>query len=113
MENVKVAYVENVEGDGMCGHCNRTNLKYVATMTDGSKVGLSCAKKLMGVTITPKDVKWASNYTVEATFIEYGQTYALWVSDKGQTRTTKNGLLVGIGGQRPVWEKRGWIETAN
>lgn len=105
----KVLYVENVEGDGHCGHCGREGLKYVAHLKDGGLVGLSCARKLMGVTITPKEIAWAAGHKVIATFVEYGEHFALWQDSKGRTRTTKNGLTFSIGGQVAIWEKRGWL----
>ncbi|MGP5043583.1 hypothetical protein ACTXJR_06065 [Glutamicibacter ardleyensis] len=105
----KVLYVENTEGDGSCGHCGREGLKYVAHLKDGGAVGLSCARKLMGVTITPKEIAWTAGYEVIATYVDLGNFHALWKDSAGRTRSTKNGYCYSIGGQIPAWKKLGWL----
>lgn len=105
----KVLYVENAEGGGHCGHCGREGLKYIAHLEGGEAVGLTCARKLMGVQITPREVAWTAGYKIIATYDDLGTFYALWQDAAGRTRSTRNGECFSIGGQVREWQKRGWL----
>lgn len=106
----RVLYVENAEGDGHCGHCQRDNLKYVAHMSDGAMVGLSCARKLMGVRITNRDVAWTAGYKVIATRTEGVHFFALWINEDKHVYVTQNGYRTDHGYiHLSKWKNKGWL----
>ncbi len=110
MTSLKITVIENFEGDGTCSACKREGLVWVATLSDGSQVGLECAKKVLGFKPTPNTYSWITNYKLEATHVEYGTTYGLWVSKTGNaTRETQDGTLISVGGVRADWASKGWI----
>ena len=41
------------EGEGECQECGRTNVRWVAVLSDGSTVGGECAKKITGQVFSP------------------------------------------------------------
>lgn len=103
---MRVLTVEDHEGTGRCGHCGREGLRWVATMTDGSAVGVNCARKAMGMKISTAGLSWTAKFEVIAT---HGDR-ALWRHIGGvQTRTTQGGVLMAVGGQREEWEAMGWL----
>lgn len=111
-----IAIIEDHEGDGECGNCGRTGLRWIATLSDGSKVGVECAKKLLGYRPTTKSFDWVQYFRVEAEHVETApngeQTFwAMWVRKDGRTETreTRDGYLVAVGGVRTDWTKRGWL----
>ncbi|WP_159599131.1 hypothetical protein [Agromyces humi] len=100
--------VEDADGDGVCGHCGREGIRWLATFDDGAKVGLQCARKHLGVKVSVKDVAWSTGFRPVAQHREHGLTFVLW--DNGRmTNTTRNGLLDAVGGERAVWERNGWL----
>lgn len=106
MQTVKVLKVEDFDGTGVCGHCGREGLRWVVTMTDGSQIGASCARKAMGIKVSTARLAWTAKFEVIATHGEF----ALWQHVGGvQTRTTQSGVLMAVGGQREEWQGRGWL----
>ena len=88
-ETLTVHKVEDYEGDGECGHCDRKGLRWIVTLSDGSKVGSQCAKKLMGWKATPKNFNWTARFNVvEEKTMNHGH-YVLW-----QGKTGKGGVLM-------------------
>ena len=102
--------VEDHEGTGTCGACDREGLRWVCILSDGSRIGTECAKKLMGWKMAPKAYNWVADFEPVAEFVEYGATYVLWQYKRGaQTRETRNGHLVAVGGRREEWKRMGWL----
>ena len=88
-QTLTVHKVEDYEGNGECGHCDRTGLRWMVTLSDGSKVGSQCAKKLMGWKATPKNFDWTAKFNVveEKTIVH--DHFVLW-----QGKTGKGGVLM-------------------
>ena len=51
-----VTKIEDREGNGICQCCDRENLRWIVTLSDGSSVGTQCANKIMG----HKNYNWKS-----------------------------------------------------
>lgn len=108
-EKLHVVRVEDHEGSGECANCPRTGLRWMVLLSDGSKVGTECAKRLLGWKITPKSYGWVKNYKVIAEHTESGQTWTLYQHVAGErTVSTLNGALMTIGGARADWERMGF-----
>ena len=102
--------VEDHEGNGYCGACGRENLKWIVTLSDGSEIGTECAKKTLGMTVSPANHKWVSDFTAIAEHNDFDVTYVLWQHNTSSaTRETRNGHLTIIGGVRKTWTDRGWL----
>lgn len=105
-----IAKIEDHEGDGRCSACSREGLRWVATLSDGTTVGLECAKKAVGFKPSPIEYSWIGDYEIVAEHIEYGQTYVMWQrKGRAQTRETRNGVTVAVGGVRARWVADGWL----
>ncbi len=109
-----IARIDDHEGDGDCSNCGRTGLRWIATLSDGSKVGLECAKKLLGFRPAPAAYQWVGFFEPVAEHVErYGYdtvTWVLWQRKGGaETRETRNGVLMTVGGCRKDWTKKGWL----
>lgn len=103
-----IARVEDAEGDGRCGHCDREGLRWVVVLSDGSRYGLNCAKKAFGIKLLPADYVWSTGFTPCAEHRHDGRVYVLW-SNGRRTNTTCDGRLIAVGGQHDEWVKNGWI----
>lgn len=109
-----IARIDDHEGDGDCSNCGRTGLRWIATLSDGTKVGLECAKKILGFRPAPQKYQWIADFTPIAEYVEYGSTYVLWKHKVGNgTRETRDGVLVSVGGCRNDWIRRGWLPAEN
>jgi hypothetical protein len=107
---VTLTKIEDHEGSGTCGQCGREGLRWVATMSDGSLVGLECAKKIIGYRPSPDSYRWVADYVATAEHAEYKQSYVLWTHRCGNgTRETCNGVLTAVGGVSKQWERKGWL----
>lgn len=107
---VKIAKVEDHEGFGRCQECDREGLRWVITLSDGRQVGSECAKQALGFRIRPSEHSWVTGFDAVAEHVEYGETRVLWQSKTGaQSRETRSGLLVRVGGARREWESQGWL----
>lgn len=107
---IHIAKIEDHEGDGRCGSCGRENLRWVATLSDGSQVGLECAKKVIGFKPAPIEYSWIGDYEIVAEHVEYGRTHVLWQRKGGNaTRETRGGVVVSVGGVRARWIADGWL----
>ncbi len=109
-----VSHIEDHEGTGECSACPRTGLRWIVVLSDGTKVGTECAKKITGTAVaaTPKSHGWIHLFEVAATHVEHGVTYALWKRIGGTaTRETRNGHLTAVGGVEADWIRRGWNVT--
>ena len=106
-----ITKIEDLEGDGQCGECGRNGLRWLATLSDGTRVGLECAKKVLGFRPKPLAYDWIADYEISAEHSECGSHYVMWQrkGNPGFTRETKNGSLMQVGGVRADWIKRGWV----
>lgn len=43
-----ITKIEDHEGNGHCTACGRENLRWICTLSDSTKVGTECAKKVLG-----------------------------------------------------------------
>lgn len=111
MTRPRILKVQDHEGDGRCQACGREGLRWIATLTDGTTVGLECAKKATGLTPpTANQVAWTAHFTPIAQHNDGADAFALWQHVTGQqTRETRNGHLTAVGGARQTWEARGWL----
>ncbi len=105
-----VVKIEDHEGSGECQSCGRTGLRWIVTLSDGSKVGTECAKKVMGWTPAPKSYAWVADYTPVAEHVIGAEHFIMWQHKHGnRTRMTINGVLYQDGGVRQDWIRKGWI----
>jgi hypothetical protein len=114
-QTVHMVKIEDHEGEGRCGACQREGLRWIVTMSDGSQVGTECAKRVMGYKPAPKSYAWVADYQPVAEHTEcpaskYAATYVLWQHKAGtKTIETRNGVLQAVGGVRQAWERKGWL----
>lgn len=73
-----VETIEDHEFEGRCGHCGRENVRWIVCLSDGSKVGIECSKKLLGYKIQPKTYNWMPDFELVATYRDYGAVHALY-----------------------------------
>lgn len=109
-ETLTLVRVEDHEGDGECSHCGRPGLRWVAILSNGSRVGVQCARKLLGIPILQRNYEWVGAFEPIATHVEHDVHHVLWKHKRyTETRETRNGILHVIGGARTTWERLGWI----
>lgn len=113
--HLTITRIEDREGEGDCSHCQRTGLRWIVILSDGTAVGVECAKKVLGYKPAPKSYQWVQHFTVEATKVERWPNgeethWAMWTRKDGrETRETSNGVLVTVGGVRADWTRKGWL----
>lgn len=108
MTELRIVKIEDHEGDGTCSECGREGLRWIATLTDGTRVGTECAKKVTGCKPAPKSYTWVTGYTPVAEHTDRDTAWVLWQHQNGRTALTLNGALWQMGGARQEWTKRGW-----
>jgi hypothetical protein len=102
--------VEDHEGDGRCGHCGRENLRWIAILSDGNHVGLTCANRIFGWKLAAADFSWVADFEMVAEHTEHSVVWALWKhKTRNATRQTRNGHLDMVGGARAEWTRNGWL----
>lgn len=107
---LQISKIEDREDSGECGACGRTNLRWIAILSDGTGVGMECAKKILGYRPATKSFDWIAHFTPVAEHVEYGTTYVMWQRKCGnETRETQDGVLMVVGGVRNDWTKKGWL----
>lgn len=107
---LSIVKINDMEFEGRCTVCQREGLRWVATLSDGTGVGLECAKKVLGFKPKPVTYQWVPLYTAIAEYREGGHAWVLWQRKNGtETRETRNGHLMAVGGCRADWAKRGWL----
>jgi hypothetical protein len=105
-----IAKIEDYEGAGRCSACGREGLRWIVTLSDGTQIGTECAKRTLGITVAPKSYQWVTDYAPVAEHVEDGAVYVMWQRKGGtQTRETRGGTLVSVGGVRQDWAARGWL----
>lgn len=107
---LEIAKIEDREHEGLCSSCGREGLRWIATLNDGTQLGLECAKKVLGYRPAPNKYQWVEHFTAVAEHTESGYVWVLWAAKKGhETRETRNGHLMAVGGCRRDWQTRGWL----
>jgi hypothetical protein len=107
---VHAVKIEDYEGNGACAECGRESLRWIVTLSDGTQVGVECSAKVCGEKFARKTYVWTAEFAPVAEYCDATGAYVLWQHKAGaETRTTRNGLLIGIGGQRAAWQKFGWV----
>jgi hypothetical protein len=107
---ITISRIDDTGSDGECSSCGRTGLRWIATLSDGTVVGLECAKQILGFRPAPKTYNWIADFTAVAEHVEHEDTWVLWQHKTGtQTRDTRNGVLMNIGGARTDWTRKGWL----
>lgn len=87
-----IELIRDCEGAGRCGACQREGLRWVAQLSDGSHVGLECAKKVLGFRPAPKAYNWIADYTLTGTHTTPWETVGFWTSKDGRSAAiTVNG----------------------
>jgi hypothetical protein len=101
-----IVRVENHEGNGDCQECQRHGLKWVLILSDGSRVGAECAKKILGLNVKPADYgNPIAGLALTASHTEYGTHFTLYTNDRKGV-ITRNGYPTTSG---PVaWVTKEW-----
>lgn len=104
---LEIVKIEDHEGSGYCSACGRDNLRWIVTLSDGTRVGTECAKAVLGWKPTPAGYTWVTNFRAVAERTNrYGEHEVLWQHKTGtQTRLTVNGILCTVGGARADWDR--------
>lgn len=110
-EKLHVNLIEDFEFEGECSQCGRHGLRWVATLSDGTRVGLECVKKILGYRPTATQYQWIKDFELVATHNDHGCVYGLWAHklNPRATRETRYGYLNAVGRCREDWERRGWL----
>ncbi len=84
MTELTVWRVEDHEGNGECQRCGKTGLRWVAYLSDGSRVGGECAKRLLGWAPTRKGFSWVTGlFVVAEGSMSASQRVTLWSDEAG------------------------------
>ena len=101
-----VTKIEDHEGFGRCGHCDRENLRWIVVLSDGTRVGTECAKRVLGINVKPNDYTWLTDYDLVAEHVTAHETFALYQLRGGtRTRLAINGHLAVNGNGRAYFER--------
>ena len=79
------------EGEGCCQECGRTNVRWIAVLSDGSTVGSECAKKITGQAFSPAKYAPLAGAVEVASGIDCGATWTLF-KNGARGILTLNGL---------------------
>lgn len=111
-----ICWIEQDPNDeGTCTSCGRTGLRWVVTLSNGIAVGLECAKRICGFRPAPTTYNWIVDFERVAEHVEDYEdgdidSWVLWQAKNGrETRETRNGRLMQVGGCRKAWTKKGWL----
>lgn len=90
-----IEVIRDCEGEGRCGACDREGLRWVAQLSDGSNVGLECAKRVLGFKPAPKSYNWQADYTLKGTLSKGAEFFGVWIHTNGRAAAiTRNGVMV-------------------
>ena len=67
MSYLTVVRVEDCEYEGTCSICGKEGVRWVVIMSDGSRVGGECAKKLLGWKPSARNYSWVTNLSPVST----------------------------------------------
>ena len=104
-ETVTVVKVEDHEYEGTCGACGKEGVRWVVTLSDGSRVGGECAKKLLGWAPTAKKFSWVTGLTPLVEEMIDGEAIVVWAN---QTRTRGG---ISINGHPQMFGPLEWIKS--
>lgn len=82
-QKITVWKVEDHEGNGECQECHKTGLRWVTILSDGSKVGGECAKKILGWAPTAAKFSWVTGLSSVEEATVSGERVVLWASEDG------------------------------
>lgn len=109
MTKLHAIKIEDHEGNGICTACGREGLRWIVTLSDGTQVGTECTKKILGYKPQSKHYNWIADFEIIAEHNERGTYFVMWQQKNGrETRETRDGSLVSVGGIRKDWTQRGW-----
>lgn len=77
-EKLSIAKIEDHEGLGRCGACEREGLRWIVVLSDGSQIGTECAKKVLGWKINRDRYAWLNNYEPVAEGVDCDTTFVLY-----------------------------------
>lgn len=98
METLTVWKVEDHEGNGECRECGKTGLRWVTVLSDGSRVGGECAKRILGWAPTARKFGWVTGKTAIAERTEFGARFVLWTNSAATVGViSRNGVDVTSG----------------
>ena len=106
MSTNRIAKIEDHEGHGFCGTCQRDNLRWIVTLADGTQCGTECAKKVLGYTVSPKNYTWMTGYVAVAEYTDACETAVLYRRADGRTVLVSNGCPQVMGGGAREFERR-------
>lgn len=87
--------IEDHEGAGECQQCGKTGLRWVTLLSDGSRVGGECAKRLLGWAPTKASFGWVTGKRAIAERTDHGDHFALWTDEASRAGIiTRNGVAV-------------------
>lgn len=106
MTTLTVWRIEDHEGTGECQQCGKTGLRWVTYLSDGSRVGGECAKRIMGWAPTARNFSWLTGMTlVGEASLSPTQCMTLWRSeDEARGVLAINGIANQVG---PF----GWVQA--
>lgn len=82
---ITVWKIEDHEGDGVCQECGKEGLRWVTFLSDGSRVGGECAKRIMGWKPTAKSHSWVTGlHAVAEGRVSPTQHAVLWSDADGK-----------------------------
>jgi hypothetical protein len=102
-----ITKVEDHEGFGRCGQCERENLRWVVVLSDGTRVGTECAKRACGIVVKAATYQWMTEYEPVAEYADKFETAVVYqhrTSDR--TRLVVNGYLQVNGGGMAEFARR-------
>lgn len=107
-----LSHYEDHEGDGTCSRCQREGIRWIAVLTDGTRVGGECAKKVLGHNIpSAKRLNWLAKFRPAEMWTFCGKSYVRWVHvnpEVAQDRLTIDGVLWQVGGVKPDMDAGRW-----
>ena len=93
---LSITKVLDREGEGCCQECGRTNVRWIAVLSDGSTVGSECAKKITGQAFSPAKYAPLAGATEIASGLDCGATWTLF-SNGARGILALNGLPQVVG----------------
>lgn len=107
MSGLHIEKIEDYEGGGFCSACQKDNLRWIVTLSDGQKIGTECAKKALGYAPKPAAYSWIKDYKPIREYKDKWETAVVWKHKTGtNTRLTVNGHLQMTGGGLQEFERR-------
>lgn len=95
-----ITKIEDHEGFGRCSECGRENLRWIVVLSDGTRVGTECAKKVCGIAVNTRKLGWLASCTEIDEYSTKWETFTLYAHKtiEGRTLLAINGVLYNLGG---------------